>query len=53
MNEFAIGWIKGSSYAGVTSPSGSALKSKLLKMAEKNPDDIKVILVNEDGYIFL
>lgn len=52
MNEFVIEWIKGSSYAGVTAPSGSALKSKLLKMAEKNPDDVKVISVNEDGSVF-
>ena len=30
MSEFAIEWIKGNDYAGVTVPSGTALKSKLM-----------------------
>ena len=36
MNEFAINWIKGADYAEITVPSGTALKSKLLKLAEEN-----------------
>lgn len=52
MNEFVIEWIKGSVYAGVTVPSGTALKSKLLKLAEQNPDDVKIIAENEDGSLF-
>ena len=41
MNEFSIEWIKGAEYAGVTVPSGTALKSKLLKLANNNPNDVK------------
>lgn len=39
MNEFAINWIKGADYAEITVPSGTALKSKLLKLAEEKPDE--------------
>lgn len=52
MNEFAIEWIKGNDYAGVTVPSGTALKSKLMKYAESRPDEVKVKAVNEDGSDF-
>lgn len=52
MNEFAIEWIKGSKYAGVSVPSGTALKSKLLRLAEKNPDEVKIVTENEDGSMF-
>ncbi len=31
MNVFSFEWIKGSDYAGVTVPSGTAMKSKLLR----------------------
>lgn len=34
MNEFCIEWIKGNDYAGVTVPSGSALKSKLIHIKD-------------------
>lgn len=37
MNEFAIEWTKDRDYAGVTAPSGTALKSKLLSDIEKSP----------------
>ena len=49
MNEFAINWIKGGDYAEVTVPSGTALKSKLLKMAEQRPDEVNQVPVNNDG----
>ena len=52
MNEFAIEWIKGADYAGVTVPSGTALKSKLLRLAEQNPDEVKIIIENKDGSLF-
>lgn len=52
MNEFSIEWIKGAEYAGVTVPSGTALKSKLLKLAVQNPDEVKIIVENKDGSIF-
>lgn len=52
MNEFAIEWIKGRNYAGVTVPSGTALKSKLVRLAEKNPEEVQIIEENEDGSMF-
>lgn len=52
MNEFSIEWIKGAEYAGVSVPSGTALKSKLLRLAEKNPREVEIIMINEDGSLF-
>lgn len=52
MNEFSIEWIKGAEYAGLTVPSGTALKSKLLKLAENNPNDVKIVVKNKDGSVF-
>lgn len=37
MNEFCIEWTKDRDYATVTAPSGTALKSKLIALAEKTP----------------
>lgn len=53
MNEFSIEWIKGAEYAGVTVPSGTALKSKLLHLAENYPDEVKVKAENSDGSLFV
>ena len=52
MKEFCIEWIKGNEYAGVSVPSGTALKSKLMKYAESRPDEVKVMAVNKDGSAF-
>lgn len=52
MNEFAIDWIRGAEYASVTAPSGSALKSRLYKLAEKHPSDVQILAENKDGSIF-
>lgn len=52
MNEFSIGWLKGATYAEVSAPSGSALKSKLLSLSEKYPDEVTNIIINKDGSIF-
>lgn len=52
MNEFCIEWIKGNDYAGVTVPSGTALKNKLLRYAEERPDEVKLIVENDDGSAF-
>lgn len=52
MNEFVIEWIKGADYAGVTVPSGTALKSKLLRLSEKFPNEVKIIAENKDGPLF-
>lgn len=52
MNEFSINWLKGADYAEVSAPSGSALKSKLMSLAEKYPEDVTNIIINKDGSIF-
>ena len=52
MDEFAIEWIKGDSYAGITVPSGTALKSKLLRLAKDHPNEVKIIAENNDGSMF-
>ena len=52
MNEFCIEWIKGNDYAGITVPSGTALKSKLMRYAEERPDEVKVMAENSDGSAF-
>lgn len=52
MNEFCIEWIKGSDYAGVTVPSGTALKSKLMRYAESRPEEVKLMAENKDGSAF-
>lgn len=52
MREFCIEWVKGNEYAGVTAPSGSALKSKIKKFSEERPEDVKIIAENDDGSIF-
>ena len=52
MNEFVIEWLRGSDYAGVTTPSGTALKSKLMRLAQERPDEVKIVAVNTDGSAF-
>lgn len=52
MNEFAINWLKNGEYAEVSVPTGTALKSKLMKYAEERPDEVKVMAVNKDGSAF-
>lgn len=49
MKEFAINWLKGGTYAEVTVPSGTALKSKLLKLAKLYPEEVTHIVINKDG----
>ena len=49
MNEFAIEWTKTRKYAGVTVPSGSALKSKLMKYAKTRSNEVKLKAENDDG----
>ena len=52
MSEFTIEWIKGNDYAGVTVPSGTALKSKLMRYAQERPDEVKLMAENKDGSAF-
>ncbi len=52
MNEFAIEWIKGANYAGITVPSGTAWKSKLLRYAKEKPEDVQLMVENKDGSAF-
>ena len=52
MNELAIEWTKDRDYAGVTVPSGTALKSKLMRYAQERPDEVKLMAENKDGSAF-
>lgn len=52
MNEFAIEWTKDRNYAGVTVPTGTALKSKLMRYARENPEEVKLMAENKDGSAF-
>ena len=52
MNEFCIEWIKGNDYAGVTVPSGTALKSKLMRYAQERPEEVKLKSENKVGSAF-
>ena len=52
MSEFAIEWTKDRDYAGVTVPSGTALKSRLMRYAQERPDEVKLKAENKDGSAF-
>lgn len=52
MNEFAVSWLKGDEMAEVDAPSGSALKSKLLKLAKERPSEVTNVTENKDGSLF-
>ena len=52
MNEFSIEWTKDRNYARVTVPSGTALKSKLMRYAQERPDEVKLKDDNKDGSAF-
>lgn len=52
MNEFAIEWVKGADHAAVTVPSGTALKSKLLQLAEEYPNEVRIMAENKDGSLY-
>ena len=52
MNEFCIEWLRSGEYAGVTTPSSTALKSKLMRLAKERPDEVKVMAENKDGSAF-
>ena len=41
-NEFCIEWVKGDSTATVTAPEGSALNTRLTRLAEEYPDEVDV-----------
>lgn len=52
MNEFVIEWVRGRDWAGVTAPSGSWLKTRVMKLRERYPDEVYVLAENADGSIF-
>ena len=52
MNEFAIEWTKDRDYAGVTVPTGTALKSKLMRYAHEKSEEVKLMDENKDGSAF-
>lgn len=51
-NECVIEWIRGGEYAGITACSNSKFKGIIKKLAEKHPDEVKIISENQDGSIF-
>lgn len=52
MNEFSIEWTKDRDYAGISVPSGTAWKSKLMRYAESHPDKVQLMAENKDGSVF-
>ena len=52
MDEFCISWTKKSEYAEVSAPSGSALKSKMLKYSKEYPDEVNNVVINKDGSLY-
>lgn len=51
MNEFCIEWTKDRDFATVTAPSGTALKSKLIALSEKHPEEVKQVSESVDGSV--
>lgn len=52
MNENVIEWIRGDDFAKVTAPNATRLKGQVERLAEKWPDEAKVLHRNSDGSIF-
>ena len=50
--EHIIEWLKGETAAQITAPSTSWLKNCLVRLAEKYPDDVKIIKINADGSVY-
>ena len=51
MDEFVIEWLRGQTVAAITAPAGSALKTRLKKLAAEHPDECDFI-ENNDGSVF-
>ena len=51
-NECSIAWIRGGEYAEVSAHNGSKMKGRVLKLAEQNPEYVKILVTNKDGSIF-
>ena len=49
--ECAIEWLRGDKVATVTFPSANRYNSKVRKLAEEYPDDVKIRHENKDGSI--
>ena len=50
--ENIIEWLRGDKEAKVTAPTASKLKGQVMKLAEKYPDEVKIIDENRDGSIY-
>ena len=48
VNECAIDWVCGDTYAGVTAYNNSRLKGRIEKLAESRPEAVQIITRNED-----
>lgn len=51
-NECVIEWIPGRDYVGVTAKNGSSWKNRCEELEKKFPDDVKILVRNNDGSIF-
>lgn len=49
-HENVIEWLSESDWATVTAHR-QGLKNRLIKLSEENPDDVKIVAVNDDGTI--
>ena len=47
--ECAIEWIKNCRTATVTFPGGTKYNTKIKKLAEEHPEDVKIRVINPDG----
>ena len=47
--EFAIEWVRYSKTATVTFPNATKFNSKIRKLAEEHPDEVKIRHINADG----
>lgn len=51
MDEFVFEWCRGDSEITATVPSSTNVKSKIKKLAEQYPDEVKIVHENSDGSI--
>lgn len=50
--ENVIEWLRGDKEAKVTAPTASKLKGQVMRLAEKYPDEVRIIDENRDGSIY-
>lgn len=50
--EFVIEWLRGETHAFITVPSSTALKSKIIDLAGKYPNEVEILKINPDGSMY-